>query len=86
MRNNPAQLELAAALRERLVIINDEPSRQQLAQHLERLRQVSARIARVEQQLPRPIDPLLAHYLAKASYTKALEFLEGTSAGEADAL
>ena len=69
-------IDLAAALRERLAIIGDEESRREPDRHLERLRQVSERIADLEQSLPPKIDPQLRHFLQRCSYSKALELLE----------
>ena len=69
--------ELAAALRERLAIIGDEQSRQDLDRHTERLRVVSEKIEDLERQLPPKIDPQLRHFLQRRSYSKALEALEG---------
>ena len=69
--------DLAAALRERLAIIADEESRRDPARHTERLQSVSERIERLEQELPRTIDPELRHFLQRRSYSKALELLEG---------
>jgi hypothetical protein len=72
-----AQLtELAAALRERLALISDEESRRDPDRHMERLRDVSERIERLEQSLPPKIDPQLRHFLQRRSYSKALELLE----------
>jgi hypothetical protein len=72
-----AQLtELAAALRERLAVIGDEESRRDPNRHMERLREVSDRIERLEQSLPPKIDPQLRHFLQRRSYSKALELLE----------
>lgn len=71
-----AAAELAAALRERRAIIADEASRRAPEQHIERLRAVSERIAGLATELPQPIDPQLTHFLKRASYDKALEFLE----------
>ena len=68
--------DLAAALRERLAIIADEESRRDPARHTERLKSVSERIERLEQELPRTIDPELRHFLQRRSYSKALELLE----------
>ena len=71
-----AQLtELAAALRERLNIIGDEPSRRDPERHTERLREISERIERIERSLPSKIDPELRHFLQRRSYSKALEVL-----------
>ncbi|HEY3601536.1 MAG TPA: hypothetical protein VGK72_06240 [Chthoniobacterales bacterium] len=68
---------LVAALRERLQIIGDEASRRDPERHLARLQAVSKRIDALAKSLPQPIDPRLAHYLARCSYDKALEVLEG---------
>ncbi len=68
---------LAAALRERLAVIADREFYQRdAAAHLERLRQVSESITTLSAQLPANIDPQFAHYLQRASYDKALAFLE----------
>jgi hypothetical protein len=72
-----AQLaELALALRERLAVIGDEESRRDPDRHMKRLRDVSERIERLEQDLPPKIDPQLRHFLQRRSYSKALELLE----------
>lgn len=73
---NHASAELAAALRERRAIIADEASRRAPEQHVARLKTISERIDSLTQQLPQPLDPQLAHFLRRASYDKALEFLE----------
>lgn len=67
---------LAEALRERLAIIGDEGSRREPDRHTARLREVSAKIERLEQSLPPKIDPELRHFLHRRSYSKALELLE----------
>ena len=67
---------LAAALRERLAIIADKPSRKDEEKQLARLRAVSEKIDHLQAALPEPVDPRLAHYLQRQSYDKALEFLE----------
>jgi hypothetical protein len=69
--------ELAAALRERLAIIDDEASRRDPISHTARLRAVSEKIENLAGALPKPVDPQLAHFLQRKSYDKALEFLEG---------
>jgi hypothetical protein len=69
-------VDLAAALRERLAIIQDEEGRRDLQAHLARLQAVSEKIDRLQAALPQPIDLRLAHYLQRRSYDKALEFLE----------
>lgn len=73
--------ELAAALRERLAIIDDEASRRDPERHTERLRSVSEKIESLEQSLPLQIDPQLRHFLQRRSYTKALELLESCKDG-----
>lgn len=68
---------LAAALRERLAVIADRDLyRRDPALHLEQLKSVSERVTALQQQLPPPIDPQLAHYLQRCSYDKALAFIE----------
>ena len=68
---------LAAALRERIAVIADRDLYQRdPALHLEQLKSASERITALQQQLPPPIDPQLAHYLQRCSYDKALAFLE----------
>ncbi len=73
---NPTEIELAAALRERLAIIADESSRRDPDGHLARLQTVSEKIAALGKILPRPVDPKLVHFLARCSYDKALALLE----------
>jgi hypothetical protein len=69
--------DLASALRERLALIRDEESRRDEAKHIERLREISEKIDKLQAALPEAIDPRLAHYLKRKSYDKALEYLEG---------
>jgi hypothetical protein len=71
-------IDLAEALRERLAIIHDEDSRRDGAKHIARLKAISERIDKLQEALPQPIDPRLAHYLQRKSYDKALEFLENS--------
>jgi hypothetical protein len=71
-----AATNLAQALRERLAAIQDEQSRCDEARHIARLRAVSEKIDKLQEDLPRPVDPRLAHYLQRKSYDKALEYLE----------
>jgi hypothetical protein len=73
---NSPETDLATALRERLALIADEASRRDPDRHLEKLQSVSERIAELEKQLPHPVDPELAHFLARCSYDKALALLE----------
>lgn len=79
MTTEPAN-QLAAALRKRLAIVADGESRRQPEQHFERLKNISKRIEDLAARLPRPLDPQLAHFLQRASYSKALEWLEQTTA------
>ena len=72
-------VDLAAALRKRREIIADEASRQNEQRHLARLAAISEKIEQFEADLPRPIDPQLAHFLQRRSYDKALEFIENTT-------
>lgn len=78
---NSPQANLAAALRERLAIIADETSRRDPERHFERLRSVSEKISELGRSLPAPVDPQLAHFLARSSYDKALEALERNCSG-----
>ena len=80
---NPAPIysELAGALRERLAVIRDTAWRERDgAGQLARLQEVSESIGDLQKQLPRPLDPMLAHYLERCSYDKALAWLEGGDA------
>jgi hypothetical protein len=74
-----AIVDLANALRERLVIIRDEESRRDPDAHMARLQAVSEQIEKLQATLPRPIDPQLEHYLQRRSYEKALDFIENTT-------
>ncbi len=81
---NPAPIydELASALRERLAVIRDTAWRERDgAGQLARLQQVSESILLLQGRLPKPVDPMLAHYLERCSYDKALAWLEGGDAG-----
>jgi hypothetical protein len=60
-----------------LALIRDEESRRDEAKHIERLREISEKIDKLQAALPEAIDPRLAHYLKRKSYDKALEYLEG---------
>ena len=74
----PALVNLAQALRERLAVIRDDESRRDHAQHMDRLRAVSEKIEELQAALPQPVDTRLAHYLQRRSYHKALELLENS--------
>ena len=71
-----AAVNLAQALRERLSAIRDEQSRHNETKHIARLRTISEKIDKLHEELRRPVDPRLAHYLQRKSYDKALEYLE----------
>ena len=69
--------QLAQALRERRQVIADRGFYQRDPQgHLQQLQAVSERIVALQGRLPRPLDPMLAHYLERCSYDKALAWLE----------
>ena len=69
--------ELATALRERLAVIADrEFYERDPAAHLEKLKSVSEKISQLGAALPRPLPGDFAHYLQRASYEKALAWLE----------
>jgi hypothetical protein len=72
----PVKSELAAVLRERLAIIEDQESRRDTVRHMARLQNVSERIEHLESRLPANVDPQLRHFLQRRSYTKALELLD----------
>jgi hypothetical protein len=71
-----ALADLAEALRERLAVIHDEQSRLDETKHIARLKAVSEKIEKLQEALPQPVEPRLAHYLQRKSYDKALEYLE----------
>ena len=73
---NSTKAELAAALRQRLAIVADQTSRRDPDQHLEKLKLISEKIDLLGRSLPPPVDPQLAHFLARCSYDKALKALE----------
>lgn len=73
---------LADALRERLTVIADrEFYARDPAGHLAKLQSVSEQIVSLGQALPRPIPGDFAHYLQRASYQKALAWLEANPQG-----
>ena len=72
-----AAARLAGALRQRRAIIADEVSRRSPEQHMARLKEVSERIEALQHELRQPVDSRLLHFLKRASYDKALEYLEG---------
>ncbi len=76
---NEVAQNLVAALRERFAIVADAESRRDADQHMRRLQTVSAQIDRYAAELPEPVDPQLRHFLARCSYSKALEYLESSA-------
>jgi hypothetical protein len=68
---------LAEALRDRIAVIADrELYERDPAAHLEKLKSVSQQIEAHAAALPKPVDGDFAHYLHRASYAKALAWLE----------
>ena len=78
--NTPAATiyhELADALRHRLSVISDRDAyKRDPQEHLRQLQVASERITELQQRLPTPTDPQLAHYLQRCSYDKALSWLQ----------
>ena len=73
--------ELADALRERLAVIADRDLyARDPAAHLEKLKTVSEKITQLGAALPRPLPGDFAHYLQRASYEKALAWIETNKA------
>lgn len=73
--NDPARL--AQLLRERLAIIADHSLRDRdPAAHLEKLKDVSLAISSLARELAPTLPPRLNHFMERASYDKALAFLE----------
>ena len=72
--------ELIQLLRNREAIIADHAWRDRdPSGHLDALKRVSEEIAAWSAGQTDPIDPRLRHYLANASFAKALVHLEGNS-------
>jgi hypothetical protein len=77
MTDKSPYAELAAALRHRIAIIADrELYENDPAGHLKELKGASEKITTLEKGLPLPIDPELAHFLARCSYHKALDHIQ----------
>jgi hypothetical protein len=77
-------LILIALLRRRVSIISDHAWRDRDAlTHLEALKVVSEEISNWIVSYQEKVDPKLRHYLANASYQKALAHLESLAAGDA---
>ena len=72
-----AYAALAAALRERIAVIADrEWYARDAAGHLAKLQAVSEQITTLAAALPKPLAGDFAHYLQRASYDKALAWIE----------
>lgn len=68
---------LATALRERISVIADRALYERdPSAHLDKLKAASEAIESHSKSLPGPIDGELAHFLQRASYAKALAWLE----------
>jgi hypothetical protein len=70
------ETQLVKALQARVTIIADEASRRDPERHMQRLKKAHEDINCLANELPRPLHPQLAHFLARGSYDKALQFLE----------
>ncbi|MBP7951176.1 MAG: hypothetical protein KA004_16110 [Verrucomicrobiales bacterium] len=69
--------DLAAALRQRIVVIGDHALRDADPEsHLEKLKAATENIWRLQQALAPSLPPQLAHFLESQSYQKALASLE----------
>jgi hypothetical protein len=77
MPENAAYRSLADALRERLDVIGDrELFQRDPTAHLEKLKAASLRIDQYAAELPAPVPTEIAHYLHRASFAKALAWIE----------
>lgn len=77
MTSPDSRNRLAQALRARRAVIADAELRtRDPARHLEELKAASEAIEAAAHALPAPVDRELAHYLERASYDKALAYLE----------
>ncbi|MEP6937265.1 MAG: hypothetical protein ABI871_04270 [Chthoniobacterales bacterium] len=72
-------VQLAETLRARRALIANAESRSDSQQHIAKLRAVSEKIEALWKKLVMPVHPQLAHFLDRASYDKALAFLEQNS-------
>lgn len=71
--------KLAEALRRRLTIIGDKKMRESNSEeHLAMLGEISKEIEQIAHSLPPESHPRLLHFLERASYSKALAFLESS--------
>jgi hypothetical protein len=77
MSETNAYTALGAALRERVAIIADRDFYQRDPEaHLEKLKNVSQKIEELAAALPKPVPGDLAHYIHRASYAKALAWID----------
>ena len=73
--------QLSDALRERIAVIADRDLyARDPAAHLEKLKTVSERITTLAAVLPRPLPGDFEHFLERASYEKALAWLDARQA------
>lgn len=73
---DPMKHELAALLQRRLDVIADHAWRDRdPAAHLQALAEVSTAISDWRKEHRTELDPRLRHFLANASYAKALDFI-----------
>ncbi len=71
-------IDLITALERRHEVIADHAFRDRDPQaHLAALRDISEDIEKLSAVIPREFDPMLAHYLERRSYDKALAHLRG---------
>jgi hypothetical protein len=74
-------VQLADALRERLAVIADrELYARDPAAHLEKLKSASEKITTLGAALPGPLSGDFEHFLQRASYEKALAWLDARNA------
>lgn len=71
--------QLAETLRARRALIANDESRSDPEKHFAKLRAVSEKIETLRKKLAPPVHPQLAHFLERASYDKALAFLDQNS-------
>ena len=75
--NSFIKTELQSLLKRRLAVIADHQLRNENSvAHLAQLASVSEAIDKVFQEHKKDLPPRLCHFLAQASFQKALEFLE----------
>jgi hypothetical protein len=77
MEKRPYQELMQALIRRREVIADRDFYHRDAEGHLAALKSVSEQTVELAAKLPEPIDPQLRHYLARCSYDKALDWLQG---------